>query len=854
MMMTKVTDSLLNYLNTGDEVDRCYAAKTLGNLRIESATPALLERLRDEDIDVCIDAITALGKICDPSALPLLLESLEKDPDCDVKLAITESLANFKNATTIETLIKLVEDRPEEMDFDENKDWDDWWDLQQKAIIILGEMKVEEAFPILRTTLEDEFSQDIEAIILKSIAKISGEEADDYLISLLKGEEPKGQSENSQSKSSVSRERSQRRVATALGFSESKKTLDALGRALLSKSADTRENAIYALGKRKASQYIEAILMTLRNSNTSGTSNVKRAALEVIQDLASDEEINTKLDFNQITMLLETGALERGENKLTKEDIALQVVVLSFLYKQQKTSPIFNQLNEESKQLIRQSLKSRDDKVIIQATQLLGLSGDLQSLDTMLSIASSEANSVWLRKEAILSLSDSLINSSNKTESEEITEIKQRVLSQLKLLIKNNEQTIRFASAQSLLKLSNYYGISTHVSDTQELPPIAILLATIKGEQVELKDQEIHKEVTQESDCNTCAKSADCSSSPEKGTEQVILEQFADKNIDESERLITANEDQSLQAPMSTLEAITMDNVENTFSKPVETDEQKAHDYSTGPYISEDLPEEMDEFVNIMRKNFDTAKKIVRKKVDTHSDARHICTRLLADNNNDENNELIVNVLAECLNDDDEVLRQEAAESISQISLKNPQIPGLSNTFGKLVTLLDSKNSDMRISCIRAISHSGNRASLPHLLDYLSDEDYLVKLEVIHGLSYILNNKANLSEEQLEAYMDLAEVSNEAIIEALFDCLDDSNYSISMAAIEVLIELKQTHAIEQFIDVALKGEGQSAKRISKLLRSLDAQQSTELLLARLDAVEHSSSRRYVMEMLETVVA
>ena len=144
----KVTSSLLNYLENGNEVDRCYAAKTLGNLKVKEATKALLARIKDEDIDVCIDAISALGKIKEASALPVLLESLEKDPDSDVKLAVTESLAHYQSEDAIDTLLKLAEERPEEMYFDQNEDWDSWWDLQEKAIVILGEMQVKKAFPV----------------------------------------------------------------------------------------------------------------------------------------------------------------------------------------------------------------------------------------------------------------------------------------------------------------------------------------------------------------------------------------------------------------------------------------------------------------------------------------------------------------------------------------------------------------------------------------------------------------------------------------------------------------------------------------------------------------------------------
>jgi HEAT repeat protein len=102
--------------------------------------------------------------------------------------------------------------------------------------------------------------------------------------------------------------------------------------------------------------------------------------------------------------------------------------------------------------------------------------------------------------------------------------------------------------------------------------------------------------------------------------------------------------------------------------------------------------------------------------------------------------------------------------------------------------------------------------------------------------------------------MVINDISNEQIITALFNCLDNKNYSVSMAAIEALTDLQQTGAIDQFIDVALTGEGQSARHISKLLKKLDSEKSTELLLNRLDTVSDSSYRRYVMEMLEVVVS
>jgi HEAT repeat protein len=881
-MSQKVTNSLLNYLENGNEVDRCYAAKTLGNLKTREASSALVNRLRDDDIDVCIDAITALGKIRDSSVIPALLESLEKDPDGEVKLAITESLAHFhskeghseesQSEEIIDVLLKLAEDRPEDMHFDENDDWDGWWDLQEKAIIILGKLKVSRAVPLLQSVLKDEFSQDIETIVLKALAKIGGE-ADQYLIERLND----------------GNEKQQRRVATALGYSTSNETLLALGRALVSQSADTRENTIMALGQRKASRYLRAILLSLRDP----ANNVKRAALDVIHILSEDSNASQNLDFNQIAQLLK------------ENDATLQTSVLAFFFEQNKIAPFIDKLSDENQQLIRHCLTSRNDNVFSQAALLAGAIKDIQSCQQLIAIALSESHSVWARKEALSALGKLVSVLKNSAEEQEI-------ISSLSQLISHKEQAVRFAAIEALLNISNnstvnkdlcnfynaegsciaegsYNNTETKepIPDFDNTPPLSILLATLRGEKIEsitATDNAVtanyEPQAGENASNNTtnnpdnskdnsgfntnnhssCAKNADCSNNTiltDTVTDTVaetILKQLDEKNFTDSTRLISSQEEEELSPSMSTLDAIAMDNVESALAFVPETAEQKSHDLETGPYISENLPEEMDEFVTLMRNNFHKGKKLVRRKIDTYADARHICARLLSANTHNEYNEIIVAALGICLNDNDELLRKETAESLSQISLKDPTIGGLNNTFGKLITLLDSEDRDMRLACIHAISHSGNRAALPHLLNNLSDEDYMVRLHTIHGLVYIITNQAKLNKAQQQAFMVLDEVSDETIISALFTQLDDKNYSVSMAAIEALTELEQKNAIELFIDVALSDEGQSAKRISKLLKKLDKEKSTELLLTRLDNVSDSSYRRYVMEMLEVIIS
>jgi len=815
----KVVNHLLSYLNDGDEVDRCYAAKTLGNLKSKDATSALLEHIRDDDIDVCIDAITALGKIKEPSAIPVLLESLEKDPDGEVKLAVTESLANYQSNEAIELLLKIAQDRPEDMAFDQNDDWDSWWDLQEKAISILGEMKVTKAFPLLKNILEDDFSQDIEAIILKAMARIGGP-ADDYLIEQLTNKAD-----------SASQQKRQRRIATALGFSSSKNTLQALGRALLSPSADTRENVIYALGKRQANQYLKAILLSLRDP----ANNVKRAALQVIQELASCRNIRDEVNFNQIAQLLE------------EPDAELQGAIIKFFYNQEQIQPFLKQLGDKFQQLIYHQLNSDNDQVVTQTCQLSGISQDLQSIDKLLELALSEKHSEWVRKEAILSLG-LITHLNNDPEQFQI------LLDHLKNLITHQNQTVRFSAIQALMDISN--NMPAELSD--ELPAITIVLATLKGECFDINDNELKKtgqaQAESQENCTQCPKSSTCSDDTnfEHISNDNINTAFLENDIDSSAELIADN-NQPVSTAMSTLEAIAMDNVEIARTVIPETPAQQSHDPETGPFITEELPEEMDEFVSLMRQNFTTGKRLVRRKIHTYSDARQISARLLSQNIHSNYEEMIISALAECLNDNDEQLRLEATEALALIAKKNPHIEGLTNISGKLVTLLDSNDRDMRLACIHALSWTGNPASMIHLLNSLKDEDYLIRLHAIEGLVYIENNRAGLSQKQLDNFMNLEEINHDQVITALFEALKDKNYSVSMAAISALVELQQTHAIEQFIDVALTDEGQLARPVSYLLKKLDTQKSAELLLIRLDQVTSSSYRRHIMEMLEVVI-
>ncbi len=255
-----VVAALCDLLSRGDEADRCYACHALGALGAAEATPALAERLRDEDIDVCVDAALALGALGSQAAIAPLEESLYKDPDGEVKIAVVESLATFAAPQTIPLLMQIAERRPTEMIFDESTEWDPWWDMQRAAVLALGRARVSEAAPMLARLLDEEDRQDIDAEIMAVLAEL-GDAGERTLLERLRHRS----------------EQVRRRAATALGRGSSPAGIEALSRALDDDSPHVRSAALEALEKRRGRHALPAILRLYRDPDA----GVRRAAIRV---------------------------------------------------------------------------------------------------------------------------------------------------------------------------------------------------------------------------------------------------------------------------------------------------------------------------------------------------------------------------------------------------------------------------------------------------------------------------------------------------------------------------------------------------------------------------------------------
>jgi HEAT repeat protein len=393
-----VIKTLCRLIATGNEVVRCYVSRALGVLGNANTIPILVQCLRDEDIDVSIDAANALGNIRNVDAIPPLLESLKHDPNSEVKIAIVEALSKIGGQDVIPPLLEIAESCPNTMVWDDTSDWNDWWDMQLKAVEALGRMRVADAVPILTAILEDEESQDIESEVLKALALIGGE-GEVVLIKRLE--------------QGLARER--RRAATALSLSNSANTRKALVRAFLDKDINVRVAALHALGKLGASQYLDIILRFLNDPEP----EMRAAVIEVSMNLSIIDD-NTQIMLDKLVPLL------------SDSNPAIRAATLTAL---QNLEPL--PLLEQ----IRQCLTDPNNTVISAACTLLAHLGDKQVLITLLQILADKKRDINLRSQAATAL-----GTLGNAEAVNI----------LTWAIKDKAQPVRLAALNALMQLKRY--------------------------------------------------------------------------------------------------------------------------------------------------------------------------------------------------------------------------------------------------------------------------------------------------------------------------------------------------------------------------------------------------------------
>ncbi len=247
--LAAVCDALQSLVTSGIDVHRCLAAKALGRIGNRSAAEVLTKALLDEDEDVRVDAAEALLALGDPMAADQLFENMLGDPSAEVKLAAISALAKLKETRIIPWLRRMVKGRDEEIAWDEEEfyssGWDDWVEIQIRAIQALAEIGAAEAVPDIVAAIFDENAQDMTETAFRALAKL-GPDGINALAGFL------GQKDT----------RLRRRAASVLAGINDLQAQQLLALALEDPVAEVRLAALRARGKIDAKDPILAPLLT----------------------------------------------------------------------------------------------------------------------------------------------------------------------------------------------------------------------------------------------------------------------------------------------------------------------------------------------------------------------------------------------------------------------------------------------------------------------------------------------------------------------------------------------------------------------------------------------------------------
>jgi HEAT repeat protein len=234
---TEVCRALGGVLRAGVDIHRSEAAQALGRIDRPAAARALVDALLDEDEDVRTDAAGALARLAPPEAGRQLLENLLGDPCTGVKLAAIEALTRLRHPELAPWLRRLIAGRDPEIAWDEAEfhegGWDDWVDIQVKAVQSLAELGVEEAVPEIVAAIDDELGQDLTEVGFKALGKL-GDPGITALTQYLDGGDA----------------RQRRRVAAALAACPGEAAQAAVTRALGDPAKEVRRAAARALANR----------------------------------------------------------------------------------------------------------------------------------------------------------------------------------------------------------------------------------------------------------------------------------------------------------------------------------------------------------------------------------------------------------------------------------------------------------------------------------------------------------------------------------------------------------------------------------------------------------------------------
>lgn len=795
---SQLIEKLRTLITDGNEVDRCYAIRTLQTIQDSSSTDLLIKAMRDDDIDVCVDAIEALGNLGGESVTEKLIESLINDPDGEIKVACVNALAELGDEKAASELLKLAEKPPEESNY-VSGDWDFWWDMQLASIRGLGKMQLVEAIPVLKRILEEDDCLDIESDIFNSLAQIGtnkeGAQANEYLFERLSAGTP----------------RTRRRIAKALGKSNSVSTVKPLARGLSDKDADVREATLLALQTRKATQYLPAVLLTFRDTNA----NVRKCAIQVAHKLALQLQVKESTDSDLLEKLLPL---------LQDNDSSVKSAVLDTL------TNLDWQADNESKEYLSSLLKESSGDCFASVCHAIDAQQLSDGVATLL---------YMFRHKELKSAEDETHALTTIGRSKQWNTV---IESTLAANIFNDNKLVRLTALEALSELDKTFPQGSPIEglDEDARLPLDMITEALQGHLKPPLTQKIIPIVPVED----VAEKFEAKAEEEKAKTEEDSS-FVDKALEQISQSIADGEKPH---PMSTLDAIAIESVE----KQLEA-QRLAEEDSLESVLEED--EDLQEFLALTEKNKEISNWLFNKGAgDVSVDIQRLAARMLGKSGTNDAFPALLKAFETDVEEEteDSELKCEAALSVGILVDKgvHPE-EALKLALNKaLLQELNADARDLRIAAARALGAFGDANDIPYLIEKLHDEDTVMRMQTISSLSKI----AMKSDEDVD-YHELAE-----LMLAQLDDSDSSETGVHRAVVDALVPLfgnklngssvsLKEATINSLISAGLSGSNGQVKEMSWGLNALDKELASTRLLEKMDEVSTSVERRYLVEML-----
>ncbi|MCF6337113.1 MAG: HEAT repeat domain-containing protein [Gammaproteobacteria bacterium] len=435
----KTVHTISQWLKKGDELDRCCACRSLGSLGDRDSVAVLIKHLRDDDIDVCIDAAEALGDIGDNRAVTALLESLNHDPDGDVKTMVVGALGKLGGEQAVSRLLELAISPPEDDEWDDEESWDSNWDIQIAAVQALAQLRVSAAVLPFCDLLADNECQVDRSSLFNALAHIGGT-GEQVLVQKLNEDIP----------------RERRRAAYALGINCTAMGARALGRALQDPEAEVRTAAADALASGKHRRYLSALLILLRDPEAEVRETVLRA-VNTLTGSAGNISIIQNIEWEKLLPLLDDNSPQ------------VRAAALKMLYLQLPHHRIDKEAEKYIQARIHALLKDPHPAVSAAACPLSVMFNSPKTRKTLLSLAMNLQGDSAVRQQAITALG-------------QYGDTSEDILMCLTEILNTEDSVVLFTALQALLTLHMQGDSACPDNKNTQSAPLEIILAALQGD------------------------------------------------------------------------------------------------------------------------------------------------------------------------------------------------------------------------------------------------------------------------------------------------------------------------------------------------------------------------------------